>query len=58
MDMEIVTSFPFGIHREIGSNALRSRTEDTMYLVKVSKRLSIAMEEYEGDESEDERNRH
>lgn len=29
------------------------RTEDTMYLVKVSKRLSIAMEEYEGDESED-----
>ena len=29
------------------------RTEDTMYLVKVSKRLSVAMEEYEVDESED-----
>ena len=30
------------------------RTEDTMYLVKVSKRLSVAIEEYEVDESDDE----
>ena len=29
-------------------------TEDTMYLVKVSKRLTAAMEEYDVDESEDE----
>ncbi|MBT8315633.1 MAG: hypothetical protein KJP26_14340 [Maribacter sp.] len=29
------------------------RTEDTVYLVKVSKRLTTAMEEYETDESDD-----
>ena len=28
-------------------------TQDTMYLVKVSKRLTTAMEEYDIDESED-----
>lgn len=36
--------------------AVEVRTEDTIYLVKISKRLSNSMENYENDDDDDEGN--